>query len=1004
MDTAVQAGYAYIGKGTRLLVLDISKPQSPQLAGSSADMPDIVQAVAVDGHYAYAADGGGGLWIFDISKPESPTLLSTYAAWASGIAVTETAAGRFAYLTDGDLHILDVTDPANPLEKGFYQTPGYTSGVVVKGNLAYLADGENGLLILDLSDPAQPKQNGILELSGYAYNLALVEDLTTNRTYIYTASGDEGGVRVVDVSDAAHPVETGFLRDGMNVRDLAVWGARLLAANGEHGLAILNVAAPDKLTVLGSYDSPGFALGVAVQDGSAYLADGAGLLTIDLDDPANPKQISSYDVLGAAYSVALQRQSVDGEERTYAYVADYYSGMYVMDVSTPLQRPTVTGFYDAPGYTHSVMLSEPNREGSGQAPGSPLKVLAYLSGPLNGLRLVDASSPYYPHEVGAYEQTIAAENPAAFPFQFTAQDNPAAHTPAFVYIAEGQAGGLRIVDVSNPRQPVDAGFYALPSAARAVVVQSMTSTPSRAAGARLAEGAEEKQKARLYAFIAAGENGLQVVDVTDPANPFAAAEYDTPGYASSVALSGNYAYIADGADAGLQIVDVSQPEAPRQAGALAFSGDAVALTVAGSRVFVANGSAGVRVVDVSDATHPLEIASYPTPGFANSVAVAGDMLYTACRGAGLVVLRFQKPNPLTLTVNSNADVQDAIAGDGECKTHTGVCSLRAAIQEANANSGVDTIVLPAGVYPLSLSGAEEDEAKSGDLDVRDHLILQGAGYETTILDGGALDRVLHLLGDGNLWVDISGVTIQNGLGGINVYQAGSFSLRNSQVTQNAGYGIWGVAAHMSLDGCLVSENRAAQFVGGVGNHLGKLVIRNSVIFQNEGADGGIFSDGELSVLNSTVSGNVGYSAAGGLRVGGKGELINSTVAQNSGSSGGGIASEGNLTLQNSLVAENSASVKSPDCSGKIISLGHNLISNPTGFVVERAQADLLGVEAKLAPLTQVEGLGLIHPLQEDSPAFQAGDAQVCASLLQGYTNPPECNIGALELFTATPTN
>ena len=60
-------------------------------------------------------------------------------------------------------------------------------------------------------------------------------------------------------------------------------------------------------------------------------------------------------------------------------------------------------------------------------------------------------------------------------------------------------------------------------------------------------------------------------------------------------------------------------------------------------------------------------------------------------------------------VNSPADAVDANPGDGLCQTATpGECTLRAAIQEANALSGADTITLPADTYTLTIAGAGED--------------------------------------------------------------------------------------------------------------------------------------------------------------------------------------------------------------------------------------------------------------------------------------------------------
>ena len=87
----------------------------------------------------------------------------------------------------------------------------------------------------------------------------------------------------------------------------------------------------------------------------------------------------------------------------------------------------------------------------------------------------------------------------------------------------------------------------------------------------------------------------------------------------------------------------------------------------------------------------------------------------------------------TFTVNSTGDATDANPGDGVAETapDNGVCTLRAAIQEANALAGADTINLPAGTYTLSIAGANEDAAATGDLDITDNLTITGAdpGYD-----------------------------------------------------------------------------------------------------------------------------------------------------------------------------------------------------------------------------------------------------------------------------------
>src|SRR2546425_5612740 len=67
------------------------------------------------------------------------------------------------------------------------------------------------------------------------------------------------------------------------------------------------------------------------------------------------------------------------------------------------------------------------------------------------------------------------------------------------------------------------------------------------------------------------------------------------------------------------------------------------------------------------------------------IAVAA-MAALAVAGAGRV-----SADAATFTVNSTADTTDAAPGDGVCDDGGGACTLRAAIEEANANAGADTI-------------------------------------------------------------------------------------------------------------------------------------------------------------------------------------------------------------------------------------------------------------------------------------------------------------------------
>jgi len=92
-------------------------------------------------------------------------------------------------------------------------------------------------------------------------------------------------------------------------------------------------------------------------------------------------------------------------------------------------------------------------------------------------------------------------------------------------------------------------------------------------------------------------------------------------------------------------------------------------------------------------------------------------------------------------VNSTKDMVDAAPHDGVCLTATGVCTLRAAIQEANALTGTDEIRLKAGTYRLHLIGEGEDFAATGDLDMTDSVPVVGKGGALTVVDGNVQDNI-----------------------------------------------------------------------------------------------------------------------------------------------------------------------------------------------------------------------------------------------------------------------
>ncbi len=234
----------------------------------------------------------------------------------------------------------------------------------------------------------------------------------------------------------------------------------------------------------------------------------------------------------------------------------------------------------------------------------------------------------------------------------------------------------------------------------------------------------------------------------------------------------------------------------------------------------------------------------------------------------------------TLTVTTTGDT---ISDDG-------LCSLREAVIAANSNAdqsgcagsgayGDDTITVPPGLYRLELTGANEDAAATGDLDIlagAGSLTLNGAGADTTLIDGNATDRVFDLDDGANLTLD--GVTVQNGYA---TYDAG---------------GIYaGRSARLTVNHSVIRDNYAARSGGGILSLSATVTIQYSAITGNSAVSvaGGITAVGtSLTLDHVAVSDNQAGTSGGGINMTGSGGIPPAILTLTHCSFAGNTASSG----------------------------------------------------------------------------------------------------------------
>lgn len=320
-------------------------------------------------------------------------------------------------------------------------------------------------------------------------------------------------------------------------------------------------------------------------------------------------------------------------------------------------------------------------------------------------------------------------------------------------------------------------------------------------------------------------------------------------------------------------------------------------------------------------------------------------------------------SPATATSFTVSKLTDS--NDGTCDAD---CSLREAVVAANAAGGTNNIVLGLGVYQLSLAGAGEEAAATGDLDVTaGSLAIAGLGARQTAIDGGDLDRIFDLkLGAG---LALQGLAVRNGRAsgsGGGIRSSGTLTLLAVAVEDN--------------------ETTGMSFGGGIAADSGGTVaITRSTLARNMAAGGGggaVFGIG-ATLENVTFSGNSSVTDFGGglyLFSGGAATVNNATFTLNQApaGSGGGVYVEGGatLTLANTILAGNGA-VMNPDCSGGFTSAGHNLLGINAGCSGSTVASDLFGTSAsplapRLSPLHAKGGTTDTHEPLAGSPATDAG--------------------------------
>jgi hypothetical protein len=573
IDVQVRENIAYCTYGAGLMIIDISDASDPKLI-SKYYTQDTPEQLSVYGNYAYVATNGKAMDIIDISDiyhPFEAGYYGDYGAWNIALDTSRTPlraailgneGAQFVeiwhpqniilkadpfimaatdmifdngvgYLIDANglnLQLWDVSDYNNLHTFSIQPLPGSPNGLVKKGNIVYVAQEEGyignmstppQITAVDVSDVYNPSiitSFDSLAYYYYPYNIDMIGDT------LFVSMGLMPQIQFFDVSNPNEINRIGLADAYNDAFGIDVYDNKLYVGCSYSGLNIFDISDFDNVVPLGRYTGEsggscktGCVYNIKLDDNLAYVFNCGALTPIDISDPAHPFSLSCDD------NVHGRQFDLQGD---YAFSVNSTGtgGSRGIDIADPYNILTLS-------YLHYPATSwDIDVEGD----------YAYIATDSAGLQVTDISDPSNLFIASYYNEIYSGDQIAG---TVTTRDNI-----AFI----GDSHGMRAIDITDPLNPVKIGDY-----------ETWTQ-----------QGVRRIVLRDSLAFLALQPNDslmMAVVNISDPTNMTTVGICVPPNDmydehfkflwddAQDIALSGNYAFVANGGcyGHGLLMLDIS---------------------------------------------------------------------------------------------------------------------------------------------------------------------------------------------------------------------------------------------------------------------------------------------------------------------------------------------------------------------------------------------------------------------------------------------------------------
>ena len=281
----------------------MSVPFAAAAAGYTGPLGTQSQATtdgSANTEYVVLAAGFQGMVIVDVTDPANP--VEVYQRSIGGAPDDLEILGEYAFfVSNGDMRVYQLSD-LNAGRVGEYSAPGFAGSIAIHAasQHAYMTDAfAQKLLVVDISDPTAPSE--VVQLQNQGSGMTHVDG---DWLFVSNASG----VDLYHLADPANPNKVGslpvfsvtsFALDG----DPIVPGPSRTAAGPAYlymttfsGLTVYNVTDPANPAARGTHPARDFMTDVDLHDGNAFVVDGrTGWSIIQFVPPITPVFISDFD-------------------------------------------------------------------------------------------------------------------------------------------------------------------------------------------------------------------------------------------------------------------------------------------------------------------------------------------------------------------------------------------------------------------------------------------------------------------------------------------------------------------------------------------------------------------------------------------------------------------------------------------------------------------------------------------------------------------------------------